>query len=258
MAAPLGVVPDDVSPEAIAFAQQSFKAPFVNAKLLTTAENVKLYQNVLKGIAGNVKTTEGGFKATSGVTLPYYLNLSTNFMDNAVSRPLVKLVTEALLEMHAAMFPDSNGTEERIPIVGMEVGGGMLVSQLACTGDERLDSKFEFVFMRKTRKTTGTAQQLEGKRKFTERTKDSAPLNCIWLDDANSTGSSLCEGCAVLGEDYNMNIIGAFYVVDRSADRAALETKRQKLSHDRFVSGQTRIFALMDLKEVDEIFNIKK
>lgn len=252
---PLGVVPADVDPNAIAFAKQSFKAPFVNGKLLTSAENVKLYQTVLKGIASNVKRTEGGFKATSGVTLPYYLNLSTNFMDTAVSRPLVQLVTEGLLEMHAAMFP--NGAEDKIPIVGMEVGGGMLVSQLACTGDDRLNSKFEFVFMRKNRKTTGTAQQLEGKQKFTTRNRESAPLNCIWLDDTNSTGSSLCDGCNVLSEDYNMHVIGAFYVVDRSVDRANLEEKRQKLSDERFVSGQTRIFALMDLSEVDELITKK-
>lgn len=217
---------------------------------------VKLYQTVLKGIANNVKRNEGGFKATSGVTLPYYLNLSTNFMDTNVSRPLVQLVTEGLLEMHATMFP--NGTEERIPIVGMEVGGGMLVSQIASTGDERLNSKFEFVFMRKTRKTTGTAQQLEGKQKFTERNKDSPRIPCIWLDDVNSTGSSLCEGCTVLGEDYNMDVIGAFYVVDRSVDRANLETKRQKLSNERFVSGRTKIFSLMDLQEVDDVINASK
>ncbi len=244
---PLGVVPADVADESLQFAKQSFRYPGMDAMLAGDKEVQELYAKVLAGIISNVKTQEGGFRATSGVVLPYYLNLSTNFMDHLVAPLIVRLMTALLLRLHG----DLAAPGQKLAVVGMEVAGGMLVSQLAASAIPALAERFDFIYMRKTRKTSGTAQQLEAKQEFTARTAASPLLKAIWVDDCNSTGSSLCEGITVLLEDYNIDVTCALYLVDRSADRQGLEPSRQRLSDQRFTSGRTRIYAAMDLAEVD-------
>lgn len=74
----------------------------------------------------------------------------------------------------------------------------ILASQLAALDEPELDTWLDFLYMRKTRKTTGTCQQLEGLQKFTDRTPDSPPLVGIWIDDVMSTGTSLLDGMNTL------------------------------------------------------------
>lgn len=78
----------------------------------------------------------------------------------------------------------------------------ILASQLAALDDPELDTWIDFLYMRKTRKTTGTCQQLEGLQKFTDRTPDSPPLVGIWIDDVMSTGTSLLDGMNTLKVDH--------------------------------------------------------
>ena len=247
----LGVVPTDVATEALDFAKKSFfDAALVESILTENPKGRDVYSACLKGIARNVKTQPGGFKATSGVVLPYYLNLSTNFMDPEVASALMWLVSESLLRLHSRIASDAN---EKIALVGMEVAGGMMVSQLAVCASDEVKKRFDFVYMRKSKKTTGTAQQLEGMTKFTSRTAESTALRTVWIDDVNSTGSSLCEGITTLKSEYNMDVIAAVYLVDRSNDRKHLEPSRQKLSDAQFVSGATTIHALMELDDIDKL-----
>lgn len=247
---PLGTVPENVSEEALAFAQQSFVDRPFQQLCNEDAQLKELRASVLKGIVANVKTQPGGFRATSGLVLRYYLNLSTNYMDSAVASLIVRLYSAALLQSILPTLPPSENGAKPI-IVGMEAAGGMLVAQLAASENSALRDHFDFLYMRKNRKTTGTAQQLEGPQRFTSRTADSPRLVAVWVDDCNSTGSSLCEGIQTLLEDYNIDVRCALYLVDRSADRVGLEKSRQRLSDPRFVSGDTVIRAIMDLEEVD-------
>lgn len=246
----LGIVSTDVSQEALTFAQQSFfDEELVEAIKADGTKGKEVYEACLRGIARNVKTQPGGFKATSGVVLPYYLNLSTNFMDPDVAAPLMWLVSESLIRLHAKI---AASPEEKIALVGMEVAGGMMVSQLAVCAPAEVMKRFDFVYMRKSKKTTGTAQQLEGMTKFTSRTPASEALKTVWIDDVNSTGSSLCEGIITLKADYNMDVIAAIYLVDRSKDRQGLEPARQKLSDAQFVTKATTVHALMELDDIDK------
>jgi orotate phosphoribosyltransferase len=238
------------SAEAVAFMKQSFRHPEMDAMIEADADLAKLYTDLRSGIVRNVKTQPGGFKATSGVVLPYYLNLSTNFMDPSVAHKIVALVTRMLIKLHPTI---ATTPDERIAVVGMEVAGGMLVSQLACAVHPELSTMYDFCYMRKTKKTTGTAQQLEGLKMFTERTPQSPPLKTVWVDDVNSTGSSLTAGIETLLADYNMDVVAAVYVVDRSQDREALPAEKHFLAQPRFVEGRTRIVTLMDLKEIDPL-----
>lgn len=245
---PLGTVPENVSAEAIAFAKQTFKHPNVDSWREADKEFAEIYDKVMAGIVSNVKTQPGGFLATSGVVLPYYLNLSTNFMDPEVAPLLVDLFSRVLCKIYDELGLPAG---EKVAIVGPEVAGGMLVSQLSAAGNAELNKRFDYVYMRKAKKSTGTAQQLEAMKAYTSRTPESAARKCIWIDDVNSTGSSLCEGIVTLLQDYNLDVAVAFYVVDRAADRQNLEQPRQRLSDERFVSGATVIRAIMDLSEVD-------
>lgn len=245
---PLGVVPETVGEEALAFAKQTFKHPQVEAWRAADKAFNELYERVLAGIVTNVKTKKGGFLATSGVVLPYYLNLSTNFMDPDVAPLLVELFSAVIVKIYDELGLPKG---EKVAIVGPEVAGGMLVSQLSASNNPELKSRFDFVYMRKNKKSTGTAQQLEAMKEYTSRTPESPLRRAIWIDDVNSTGSSLCEGIVTLKDDYNMDVVVALYVVDRSADRQNLEPTRQKLTDERFRSGATAIRAIMDLSEVD-------
>jgi orotate phosphoribosyltransferase len=47
-------------------------------------------------------------------------------------------------------------------------------------------------------------------------------MRCVWVDDCNSTGSSLRDGVKLVKEDYNIDVEKALYLVDRSSDRATM------------------------------------
>jgi len=210
----------------------------------------QLYDEVLEGIANNVKM--GPFKATSGVELAYYLNASTNFLDKNIAPKIVQLVA---LYVGKYIKPLIDVTEPFL-CVGMEVAGGMLACQLASANNEALNAISDFVYVRKDRKLTGTRQQLEGPQKFTSRTPDSPPLKALWIDDALSTGSSMLEGISMLKEDYNIEVVAALYLVDRSDDRLNLPDSQQKLACEKF--NNIHIKAIYDLKDVDEIVEKRK
>jgi orotate phosphoribosyltransferase len=241
---------DTPTAEAQEFMKQSFRHRDMDALLAADPELAALYKEVQAGVVRNVKTKPGGFKATSGVTLAYYLNLSTNFMDPQIAPKIVALMSRMLIHLHESI---ASSPEEKLAVVGMEVAGGMLVSQLVASMNPALLSKFDFVYMRKNKKSTGTAQQLEGLKMFTERTASSAPRQAIWIDDVNSTGSSLTEGADTLETDYNMQVVAALYLVDRSADRAHLPVEKMYFARPRFVERKTRVYAIMDLSEIDPL-----
>lgn len=253
---PLGTVPEDVAPSAIAFAQQSFRHPDMDKLVAEDPDFAAACQLTLKGVASNILRKEGGFVATSGLALPYLLSLSTNFMDMRVAPQIVKVMTRMLLHVYNQLGGAEGGP---IVVVGMEAAGGMLVAQLAAANHAELNSKFNFVYMRKTKKESGSAQQLEAIAAYTSRTGESMPrLRAIWVDDCNSTGSSLCDGIRTLLTGYNIDVVAALYLIDRSIDRKGLETSRQRLSDPRFVSGETKIFALFDITELDSLIGASK
>jgi orotate phosphoribosyltransferase len=207
--------------------------------------NSELYQQVLQGIASNVKM--GPFTATSGVSLPYYLNSSTNFLDKNVAPKIVELMSQSLEQY---IVPSLSNNSEPLLCVGMEVAGGMLVCQLASANNSYMNSVLDFAYIRKERKSTGTCQQLEGPQRFTTRTSDSPLLRAIWVDDALSTGSSMLDGIRMLKSDYNIQVVAALYLVDRSKDRTNLSDNYQKLADPIFDHIQVK--AIYDLQQVDD------
>lgn len=132
--------------------------------------------------------------------------------------------------------------------VGMEVAGGVLVSQLASAAHSPLHEWMDFVYMRKERKTTGTGQLLEGPQRLTSRSSSSPPIRAIWVDDALSTGSSLRDGTAILAADYNIHVVAALYLVDRTKDRQNLRAEMLALADPSLQHVDVRaIFALDDV-----------
>jgi orotate phosphoribosyltransferase len=209
----------------------------------TTLHCPELYDSVLRGIAGNVKM--GPFTATSGVVLPYYLNATTNFLDKDLAPKIVDLFTKFLVYW----LPPLETTEPWV-VCGMEMAGGVLVSQLASANSE-LSRTCDFLYVRKEKKSTGTAQQLEGPTKYTSRTKDSPVVYGVFVDDALSTGSSLKDGAKLLKAQYNIEVKYVLYLVDRNHDRAHLEPDRLYLADPVFDS--ITIASLYDLDQVDAL-----
>jgi hypothetical protein len=52
----------------------------------------------------------------------------------------------------------------------------------------------------------------------------------VWVDDANSTGSSLKAGIEMLKSQYNIEVTHALYLVDRFRDREKLVDEKQHLA----------------------------
>jgi orotate phosphoribosyltransferase len=238
-------VPDE---RAVAFMKQSFAFRDISAVLGGDEALLALRKELLAAFARNAKKSTA--TATSGIALPYVLGLCTSFMDPLCSAKIMTLLARAIMYLRDTVVRPAAPTE-RIAIVGMETAGGMVVTQLVATFGAQLAPHFDFVFMRKEKKKSGTGQQLEAVPSITERTAQSAPLRAIWVDDANSTGSSLAGGIDTLRADYNIVVEAALYVCDRSADRANLAPERMFFARPQFVSGAVKVFALCDLTEVD-------
>ncbi|KAG2387220.1 hypothetical protein C9374_001552 [Naegleria lovaniensis] len=253
--------------------EQARKSKKLTLSQVTTNVEVtqSLYDEVLEGVVRNVKM--GPFKATSGIDLPYYLNASTNFMDKKVAPKIVEILGHYLIHLQQTLpcfkpenLPDSQKDLSKQPLVlvGMELAGGMLVSQFAAVastlhekqGSKTVYEAYDFLYVRKSRKSTGTCQQLEGEQKFTSRTPDSPVIYGVWVDDALSTGTSLLEGINMLKNDYNIEIKAALYLVDRSQDRKDLPPEKQKLADPIF--SQVEIFSVFDLEDVDQRIEQKK
>ena len=204
----------------------------------------EIYDEVLEGLARNVKV--GPFTATSGIDLPYYLNASTNFLDMTIAHKVVALFVKFMV----AWLPMLSGNEKYI-VCGMEMAGGIVAGQLASAGNNDLNQLVDFVYIRKERKTSGTCQQLEGPNFITQRTSNSQVVKGIWVDDANSTGSSLMAGIKMLKAQYNIEVTHALYLVDRFQDREQLPDERQYFTSPVF--SKVDIKALYDLEQVDNL-----
>jgi len=218
------------------------------AEVMEVLSEKEDYEVVLKACAQNVKM--GPWKATSGQTLPYYLNATTNMMDKTVSHR----ITRMCLDVIAAKIDKFAGEGESLLILGMEAAGGMMVCQLAAVAPithPGLLERVEFVYVRKARKTSGTCQQLEGPMIVTDRKPDSPPWNAIWLDDANSTGGSLRDGVLMLVKDYNIHVHTALYLVDRAEDRISLPVEKMGLADPAL--DEVEVTALYALKDIDAL-----
>ena len=196
-------------------------------------------------------------------------------MDKRVAPKIVEIMGHYLIHLQQTLPAFQNLPEhhrnEPLLLVGMELAGGMLVSQFAAFASTLHEEKakasspppksvyeaFDFLYVRKSRKTTGTCQQLEGEQKFTTRTPESPVLYAIWIDDALSTGTSLLEGIEMLKKEYNIEVKASLYLVDRSKDRKDLALEKQKLAHPVFANVE--VAAVYDLEEVDQkIGSLKK
>lgn len=239
------------SEKALAHMKSSFRFKNIE-QVMGSQQLMDVRSNLLADFARNAKKSPA--TASSGIKLPYVLGLSASFMDPTCSRRIIDVFAQALKYIRDNCLSPSVEADEKILIVGMEVAGGILVSQLACCCEAVSATKFDFAYMRKEKKKTGAAQQLEGIHEIVDRTPEThpKPLRAIWVDDANSTGSSLTAGIEVLKKDYNIQVEAALYACDRSADRQNLPTEKQYFARPEYVEGKVQIFAICDLAEVDE------
>jgi len=198
------------------------------------------YDKVLMACARNAKM--GPFTATSGLILDYYLNVSTNMMDPAAAPSITRMCLDVL---QARYKPDD---DSKLFVVGMEMAGGVMVGQCAAVAPfthPSISDWCEFVYCRKDRKTSGTCQQLEAATHITDRTPASDPVKAVFMDDCMSSGGSMRDAVLLLKNDYNIDVIGSLYLVDRSRDRIPLDEDRLGLTHPA-VQGMDNA-ALFDL-----------
>eukprot|EP00933_Yihiella_yeosuensis_P054497 TRINITY_DN5296_c0_g1_i1.p1 TRINITY_DN5296_c0_g1~~TRINITY_DN5296_c0_g1_i1.p1 ORF type:complete len:244 (-),score=49.31 TRINITY_DN5296_c0_g1_i1:185-916(-) len=223
-------------------ARSSYAVPKEELEAVLTEK--KDYEEVLAACARNVKM--GPWTATSGLILEYYLNAATNLLDKAIAAQCTRMT----LDLIRARFKPADGST--ILVVGMEMAGGIMAGQCAAlapiTHPDML-SWCDFVYCRKDRKKSGTCQQLEGPNHITTRTPESPAWGAVWIDDAMSSGGSMRDGAELLKKDYNIDLIGAVYLVDRSKDRTNLAA--EKLGAASPILRQTEVLALYDLDVVD-------
>jgi len=205
------------------------------------------YNVALEACARNVK--QGPFTATSGLVLEYLLNAATSLLDKHVAAQITRMT----LDVIAAFFkPPAEG--EMLLAIGGEMGGGVMAGQCAAVASithPSLLSWVDFAYMRKTRKTSGTLQQIEAPNHITSRTADSAPLCAVWLDEANSSGAELLKNVLLLKQEYNITVVGAIYLVDRSRDRKALPVVQMPMANAAL--DDVRVVALYDLEPIDKL-----
>jgi len=227
---------------AIAAARSSCR--LVKGKLVDMLGCKDDYDRLLDACARNIKM--GPFLATSGLELEYLLNAATNLMD-LHSAPVATRMT---LDVLQARFLNSEGG--KILVVGGEVGGGIMAGQCAAMAEVShpdVVKRCDFAYMRKKKKTSGTLQQLEAPNHITQRTPQSEPLRAVWLDETNSTGSELLKNVELLLRDYNILVIGAIFLVDRSRDRTELRLSMLWMAHPALTDVDA--VALFDLEEID-------
>ena len=192
----------------------------------------------------------GPFTATSGLVVPYYLNVATNFLDKNIAPKIIPLFAKFMAACLPKLPKDENGQDQRYIVCGMEMAGGIITGQLASAQPRELNQLADFVYIRKEKKTSGTCQQLEGPNFITKRTPNSQVAKGVWVDDVNSTGSSLKVGIKMLKALHNIEVTHAFYLVDRFQDRQSLSDEKQHLA-----SLDVKIIALYDLEQVDQLIN---
>jgi orotate phosphoribosyltransferase len=200
--------------------------------------------------AANVKFPPAGqkyFTATSGVHLRYYVSLTTNLLLPTISK-LTSFHMKRMIHSMVEKLKLSQKPNLDLYCIGPETAGGILVSQICVnwTEDDERIIPMNFVYWRKSRKLTGTRQQLEGPPFITNRDRNSSPALAIWLDDVISTGKSLLDGKRKLKEEYNITVVGAAFIVDRSSDR-----KRSSPFYHKDLS-KILIGALMDEERIKQ------
>merc|ERR1711862_813266 len=207
----------------------------------------KDFDFVLQACANNVKM--GPWTTTSGLVLEYYLNAATNMLDKNVAAPIARMVLDVIEAKFKPAAEDKN-----LLVVGVEMAGGVMVGQTAAIAPlthPKLTQWCDFVYCRKDRKKTGTVQQLEGPGFIVDRTPDSPELECVFIDDALSSGGSMRDSVKLLKEDYNIKVIGAVYLVDRSKDRTSLAQEKMGMA-DEEVLRDVKVYALYDLADIDK------
>jgi len=205
------------------------------------------YDEVLAACVRNVKM--GPFTATSGLVLDYLLNAATSLLDKEVALQISRMVLDVLKENFQPADKD-----EIIFIIGGEMGGGVMAGQVcavAPVAHKPLLAWCDFAYMRKDRKKSGTLQQLEAPNHITGRTPESKAVKCVWLDECNSSGSELKKNVNLLKKDYNIDVIGAIYLVDRSRDRKKLDLEKLQMANP--VLENVKVLALFDLEQIDPL-----
>lgn len=207
------------------------------------------YKDGLEACARNVKM--GPFTASSGLVLDYLLNAATSTLDKDVAMQITRMTLDVINNR----FKPSNG--EMILVIGGEMGGGVMSSQ--CVAVAPLTHKHmlqwcDFAYMRKKRKESGTLQQIEAPNHITSRTPSSPAMKAVWLDECNSTGSELLKNVKVLKEEYNIEVVGAVYLVDRSRDRKNLPLERLRMADSAL--RQVEVLALYDLEDIAPLIKL--
>jgi len=246
---PPPVTPND--PEQQEYARQSFGIR--KEDLIKICSEKGDYEAALEALARNVK--HGPFVATSGLELPYLLNAATSLLDKSVAMQLTRMTLDVL----TSKFKNRLKEDEKLVVVGGEMGGGVMAAQCCAVAPlthTDLGNWCDFAYMRKNRKNSGTKQQLEAPSHLTDRdvhgrNTNSMPLRAVWLDDANSSGAELVKNVRLLKAEYNIEIIGAIFLVDRSIDRKQLELAKLHMANP--VLKGVDIYALYDLAQVDEM-----
>ena len=216
------------------------------AELLEMLGHKEDYECVLDALARNIKM--GPFTATSGLVLEYLLNAATSLLDHTVAH----VVTRMTLDVLQTRFCPGRG-ESTVLVVGGEVGGGVMVGQCAAAASlshPDVAAGFDFAYMRKKKKSSGTLQQLEAPPHITSRTPTSTEMQAVWLDEANSTGSEMLKNIQLLKKDYNITVVGTIFLVDRSRDRANLKLKMLRMANPAL--KDVTMLALYDLEEIDD------
>lgn len=121
-------------------------------------------------------------------------------------------MTAALLDLLQYELVDNDDSEYEVDpmvVVGMEIGGGCLVSQMAAAAAHTHPDVIEvvdFVYCRKRQRKVGTCHRLEGARHITDRTSESPVIKAVWIDDTLVTGGTLRDGILLLKKDFNIEV----------------------------------------------------
>ena len=219
-------------------------------KMITEKED---YEKVLAACVRNVKM--GPFTASSGLELEYLLNATTSLLDKTVAYNVTRMTLDVLLHhflrQHKGL-QEIVENRETVLVIGGEVGGGVMVAQctaLAPVAHKDVLDCCDFAYMRKEKKKSGTLQQVEAPNHITTRTPKSPRMLAVWLDEANSTGSELLKNVQLLKTEYNVQVVGAIFLVDRTRDRTDLPLDRLRMAHPDL--KDVAAIALYDLEDVD-------
>jgi orotate phosphoribosyltransferase len=219
-------------------------------KMMTEKED---YEKVLDRCVLNVKL--GPFTASSGLELEYLLNATTSLLDKTVAFNVTRMTLDVLLHHFLRRHKGLKEVVEKretVLVIGGEVGGGVMVAQctaLAPVAHSDVANCCDFAYMRKGKKKSGTLQQMEAPNHITSRTPESPRMLAVWLDEANSTGSELLKNVQLLKTEYNVQVVGAIFLVDRARDRTDLPLDRLRMAHPDLKDVEA--IALYDLEDVD-------